>query len=74
VAETFGTPVASHLIPEVFAHCIAAVPNGLMAEWMEWTSPVFDGLPTISDGYLQLSERPGHGLTLLEDVVDKYRV
>ncbi|MGY2488436.1 mandelate racemase/muconate lactonizing enzyme family protein [Cupriavidus sp. CP313] len=74
LAESFGVPVASHLIPEVFAHCIAAVPNGLIAEWMEWSSVLFDGLPVLADGALHLSERPGHGLTLLEDVVQKYRV
>lgn len=74
LAESFGVPVASHLIPEIFAHCIAAVPNGLMAEWMDWSTILFDGLPALSEGGLQLSERPGHGLTLLEDVVRKYRV
>ncbi|WP_313066157.1 mandelate racemase/muconate lactonizing enzyme family protein [Paraburkholderia sp. LEh10] len=74
LAESFGVPVASHLIPEVFAHCIAAVPNGLVAEWMDWSTMLFDGLPILTDGVLHLSERPGHGLTLLEDVVQKYRV
>lgn len=74
LAESFGVPVASHLIPEIFAHCIAAIPNGLMAEWMDWSTILFDGLPTLTDGVLQLSERPGHGLSLLDDVVRKYRV
>lgn len=74
LAESFGVQVASHLLPEIFAHCIAAVPNGLMAEWMDWSTILFDGLPTLADGALQLSERPGHGLTLLENVVQKYRV
>jgi L-alanine-DL-glutamate epimerase-like enolase superfamily enzyme len=74
LAESFGVPVASHMIPEIFAHCIAAVPNGLIAEWMDWSTILFDGLPVLTDGVLQLSERPGHGLTLLEDVVRKYSV
>ena len=74
LAESFGTPVVSHLIPEIFAHCIAAVPNGLIVEWVGWSSTLFDGLPVLSDGALQLSERPGHGLTLRQDVVKKYRV
>jgi L-alanine-DL-glutamate epimerase-like enolase superfamily enzyme len=74
LAESFGVPVASHLIPEIFAHCIAAVPNGLIAEWMDWSTVLFDGLPILTDGALQLSERPGHGLTLLENVVQRYRV
>lgn len=74
IAEAFGTPVASHLIPEILAHCIAAVPNGLIVEWVGWSSALFDGLPVLADGMLQLSDRPGHGLTLREDVVKKYRV
>ncbi|MDB5481429.1 MAG: Mandelate racemase [Caulobacteraceae bacterium] len=74
MAEAFGIPVASHLVPEVFAHCIAAVPNGLIVEWMNWTAILFDGLPVLEDGALLLSERPGHGLTLLEGEVQKHRV
>lgn len=74
LAEAFGVPVASHLIPEILAHCIAAIPNGLMAESMEWTSILFDGVPTLADGMLHLSERPGHGLSLREDMIARYRV
>jgi L-talarate/galactarate dehydratase len=74
IAETFGVPVASHLIPEILAHCVAAIPNGLIAESMEWTSILFDGLPTLSKGMLELSGRPGHGLTLRDDMVLKYRI
>ena len=74
LAESFGIPIASHLITEVFAHCIAAAPNGLIAESIEWTAQLFDGRPTLVDGALQLGERPGHGLTLLEPVVVRYRV
>jgi L-alanine-DL-glutamate epimerase-like enolase superfamily enzyme len=74
MAEAFGVPIASHLLPEVFAHCIAAVPNGLIVEWMDWTTILFEGLPTLADGVLQLSDRPGHGLTLLDATVEKLRV
>lgn len=74
MAEAFGKPVASHLIPEVFAHLIAATPNGLIVEGMPWTSGLFEGLPELKDGNLVLSERPGHGLTLDEAFVSKHRV
>lgn len=74
LAEAYGVPVASHLIPEILAHCIAAVPNGLIAESMEWTSGLFDGLPELAEGMLHLSERPGHGLSLIVAEVQKYRV
>jgi len=72
MAEAFGVKVASHIVPEVYAHCIAAVPNGYYIEGMPWTEMLFDGLPELSDGQLVLSERPGHGLTLDRDVVGKF--
>lgn len=74
MAEAFGVPVASHLVPEIFAHCIAAVPNGLMVEGMPWTEPLFRGLPELKDGKIVLSERPGHGLEFDEEFIRKYKV
>jgi L-alanine-DL-glutamate epimerase-like enolase superfamily enzyme len=74
VANAFGVPVASHLVPEVFAHCIAAIPNGLMVEGMPWTEPLFQGLPQLEDGRIVLSERPGHGLSLDEKFVSAHKV
>ncbi|MGV3569756.1 MAG: mandelate racemase/muconate lactonizing enzyme family protein [Ramlibacter sp.] len=74
MAEAYGVPVASHLLPEVFAHLIAAIPNGLIVEGMPWTAGLFDGLPAFQQGQLLLSERPGHGLTLDEAFVRKHRV
>ena len=74
MAEAFGVLVASHLIPEVFCHCIAAIPNGLIVEGMPWTQGLFRGLPDLVDGKLVLSERPGHGLELDPDAVRRLRV
>lgn len=73
MAEAFGVPVASHLVPEVFAHLIAAIPNGLIVEGMPWTQALFTGLPELIDGNLVLSERPGLGLELDEDFVRRHR-
>ncbi len=74
MAEAFGVPVASHLVPEVFAHLIAAIPNGLIVEGMPWTSDLFEGLPELRDGQLVLSERPGHGLTLNQSFLARQRI
>ena len=74
MAEAFGKQVASHLIPEVFAHLIAAIPNGLIVEGMPWTQGLFEGLPELKDGQLVLSERPGHGLSINEEFLRKHRV
>jgi L-talarate/galactarate dehydratase len=72
LSEVFCRPVVSHLQYEVCAHLIAAVPNGMTVEWMPWTSPLFNGLPQLEDGQLVLTSRPGHGLELDREFVDKH--
>ena len=75
MAEAFGVPVASHLLPELFAHLIAAIPNGLIVEGgLPWTEKLFTGHPELVDGHLVLSERPGHGLSLDEAFIRKHRI
>lgn len=64
LAEAHEVPVVSHLLPEFQAQLVAAVPNGLVAEYKEWTRPMFAGQPELRDGVLWLSDRPGHGLEL----------
>ncbi|MGB3867261.1 MAG: mandelate racemase/muconate lactonizing enzyme family protein [Xanthobacteraceae bacterium] len=71
MAEAFGVPVASHLIPEIFASLIAAVPNGLIVEGMPWSADLFEGAPVLENGELLLSERPGHGLSFNEGFISR---
>lgn len=74
LAAALGVRIASHIIPEVYSHCIAAIPNGLIVEGMPWSEILFENLPDLVDGQLQLSERPGHGLEVRKDVVRRYLV
>src|SRR5262249_37945694 len=74
LAEVFSKPVVSHLQYEVFAHLIAGVSNGMIVEWMPWTSPLFTGLPRLEGGELLLTARSGHGLELDRTFVDKHRL
>ncbi len=64
VASPIGTVAA--------AHVCAAVPNFLVMEYhahdVPWWSDLVDGDRPLVDGYLPLSQRPGHGLALNEDV------
>lgn len=71
-AETVGIQIASHLIPEVYSQCIAAIPNGLIVEGIPWTEMLFDGAPGLVNGELELRDDPGHGLTIREDVARRY--
>ena len=72
MAEAFNLPVVSHVIPEIHAHLVAAVPNGLTVEYMGWMLSLFEGTATLEGGELILSERPGLGLTFNQDTVKRF--
>ena len=71
LAEAFNKPVVSHLAPEVLAHCVAAVPNGLIVEHMPWALPLFKETFSMSDGEIELAERAGLGLELDHEAIDR---
>jgi L-alanine-DL-glutamate epimerase-like enolase superfamily enzyme len=63
MAEAFNVPVVSHILPEIQAHLVAAVPNGLLAEYKSWIWELFDEVPGFERGEFVLSDRPGLGLS-----------
>src|SRR6267142_3990351 len=67
MAEAFNLPVVSHVIPEIHAHLVAAVPNGLTVEYMGWMLRLFEETPAVENSELVLSDRPGLGLAFRED-------
>ncbi len=72
LCEAYGIPMASHTQHEIYTHCIAALPHGLIVEWMPWSSQIFEGAPELREGDLVLSDRPGHGMELDKGFVTKY--
>jgi L-alanine-DL-glutamate epimerase-like enolase superfamily enzyme len=74
MAEAFNRPVASHLLPEIHCHLIAAVPNGLVVEYMPWTWRLFDDPPTPVNGEMTVPTGPGLGLKFTSDLFEKYGV
>ena len=69
-----GTPVSLLAC----AHIDACVSNFLIQEchiYMDtpWIVDLFDPLPTIEDGYLELPDRPGLGIELNEDAASEYK-
>jgi D-arabinonate dehydratase len=69
MAEAYGRPVVNHLAPEVLAHAIAGLPNGLIVGLVPWGQPLFTEPLKIDAGELVLSDAPGLGLVLDEDVL-----
>jgi L-talarate/galactarate dehydratase len=74
MAEAFNKPVASHLLPEIHVHLIAAIPNGLVVEYMPWTSRLFDNPPMPVNGEIAVPNEPGLGLKFAPDLFEKYGV
>jgi L-alanine-DL-glutamate epimerase-like enolase superfamily enzyme len=76
MAEAFNLPVVSHVIPEIHAHLVAAIPNGLTVEYMGWMLKLFDGTAEFDGktGELVLPDRPGLGLDFNQATIDRYAV
>jgi L-alanine-DL-glutamate epimerase-like enolase superfamily enzyme len=74
MAEAFNKPVASHLLPEIHVHLIAAIPNGLVVEYMPWTWRLFDDPPMPVNGEMTVPSGPGLGLKFAPDLFEKYGV
>jgi len=74
MAEAFNKPVASHLLPEIHVHLVAAVPNGLVVEYMPWTWRLFDNPPMPEKGEIKVPTEPGLGLKFAPDLFEKYGV
>ena len=74
MAEAFNKPVASHLLPEIHVHLVAAVPNGLVVEYMPWTWRLFDNPPMPEKGELKVPISTGLGLKFAPNLFEKYGV
>lgn len=84
MAEMHYVAVAPHNISSPIgtmasAHLCAAIPNFLALEWHAASVPFFDHLiegargPLIRNGYIQVSDKPGLGVDLDEQVAYKFR-
>jgi L-alanine-DL-glutamate epimerase-like enolase superfamily enzyme len=73
LVQSYGVPIASHMCTEVSAHVIAAV-GGQTVEYIPWAVPLFKEVPSVLDGRLVLSERPGLGVELDLAAVKKFEV
>jgi L-alanine-DL-glutamate epimerase-like enolase superfamily enzyme len=80
MAGAFNVQMAHHEESQVALHLLASIPHGLYVEifpnlqrdplWYE----LQEERPTIRDGYMLLSDRPGLGLKLNEEVITRYRL
>ena len=77
LAAAYYIPIAPHNVASPIgtvagAQASAAIANFLVIEYhaheVDWWADLVDGEPPIRDGFVHLNDKPGHGLTLNEDV------
>jgi galactonate dehydratase len=81
MAETYGVLVAPHnpngpLSTLASAHVCATIPNFFRCEYMlkdvAWRDEVISEPLDVRDGYLHLSDRPGLGVDLIDEELEKH--
>ena len=74
LAEQYHRPLSPHLLPEVGVHLGCGLPQVRAVEYMPWLFPAFVEPPAIVNGQLVPPARPGLGLEVRTDALEKYRV
>jgi L-alanine-DL-glutamate epimerase-like enolase superfamily enzyme len=74
LADWHHRPLAPHVLPEVGVHLACGLPHVRAVEYMPWLFPAFVEPPALVKGQLVPPRRPGLGLEIREDAVEKYRV
>ncbi|HLJ92836.1 MAG TPA: mandelate racemase/muconate lactonizing enzyme family protein [Gemmataceae bacterium] len=74
LAEQYQRPIAPHVLPEIAVHLACGLPQVRMVEYMPWLYPAFVEVPALVEGRIVPSKRPGLGLELRQDAVEKYRM
>lgn len=84
LAEAHGLPVVPHVFSSAVAlianmHFIASLPNGGLLEFDQNPNPLRaelfeEPIEVRADGTVQMPDRPGLGVSLNREVVDRYRV
>ena len=69
IAGAAGTPMSTHLYPEVAAHVMRVTESAHWLEWQDWAHPVLQKPYEIRDGSLHIPDMPGVGLEWNEDAV-----
>lgn len=67
-------PVSSHLFMEASCHVLAAAPNGLILEHMDWWQSLFTEPLAVIDGQVVVPDRPGIGLDLDPKALARFKV
>jgi L-alanine-DL-glutamate epimerase-like enolase superfamily enzyme len=74
LVEMHHRPLSPHLLPEIGVHLACGLSAVQSVEYMPWLFPAFMEPPALVEGKLVPPNRPGLGLEIRPDAVEKYRV
>jgi L-alanine-DL-glutamate epimerase-like enolase superfamily enzyme len=74
LADAWYKPLASHLLPELSCHLLAASPTAYYLEHMPWAQPLLAEKLELVDGRVRLPDRPGFGLVWDSDAIERWLV
>lgn len=74
LAHAYNLPVATHFYFEISLHLVAAMPHGLILEWIPALdlSEVLEEPPEIRNGIALVPDRPGHGVMYSREALRKF--
>ena len=73
-AAARGTPMSSHLMPELSAHLLAATPTCHWLEWVDWADVLVQEPLRIVGGCAVVPDRPGAGMVWDDAAVARHRL
>ena len=73
LCRAYGQPVSSHLFMEASCHVLAAAPNALILEHMDWWQGLFTEPLRIEEGAVIVPDRPGIGVELDPKALARFR-
>jgi mandelate racemase len=74
LAQGAGVEMSSHLFPEASAHLLAVAPTCHWLEYVDWADAILKDPLEVKDGFAQIPDRPGTGVSWDEKAVKKYEV
>jgi L-alanine-DL-glutamate epimerase-like enolase superfamily enzyme len=73
LCRAYHQPVSSHLFMEASCHVLAAAPNALILEHMDWWQALYTEPLVIEEGCVLVPDRPGIGLDLSPASLVRFR-
>jgi L-talarate/galactarate dehydratase len=74
LAEHHQRRLSPHVLPEIGVHLACGLPQVGAVEYMPWLFPAFQDPPALVNGEIVPPKRPGLGLEIRDDAVEKYQV